>query len=735
MANNNFISNEIDNTLLNGDDFILVPKPETPTPIDPTEPEEEVNSSDVNPKAEAQVNSDDETIVSDTPFTFDIEGISVDYTKSSHTVGFTNVFNGTVNFSYSDSASVGNAKYFKASNKVTFDMLQYGGANDKTFVITARTMPDYDVEAIVVSSNPSAVCFNKDKVNFIKYMNVDGYDGEYDINGEVWFAGQVPNNEHKILIKFVDGYDGEEFFEFISSVKSVRVSLPSVGGRMFSHSNITEVMFCNGVKSIGFQCCFNSDIGEVWLPDTLTYIRGGAFEGSRLANIHLYCLSEPIFEDRAFANIEQVVDLEYVDVGTPWYIDVVEEIEMAGSTVRSFALDYPEEGNEYDMYIYQYYGVMEGMEYERAYYQNEVKQLTSTLNINQTKTHIFKEYNVSDFIGITLPTNNKEYISYRIVKDNQEIFEGRHLCIADEVTIKINDVIQQHIVNEGFEIGQNIVKPYINYGLFEIYYSYDEWENEYELDGVLKVYNDWTYDNVIKTDTNTITEFDINPYQPTFVTFNLKKNVSATYTITQYGERGTRQLKTGTFTQQSIFICLFPAGSDYSLGTIKSYTVNIVPNIGSSFSYTFNVKHIGKTSKSPDAQMRIIYRNKKGGYSSLSFNRTSKMNDSIAIDSYVKNSEDIHTMQTVQFGKNITTTWTCNTNWIPEKYSDDIADAFASTECYLQTQEQYSLSNYKKLDKVNITSTSVDRKTFYNQGRKFIQYQFKLEFPNKKKFI
>ena len=133
--------------------------------------------------------------------------------------------------------------------------------------------------------------------------------------------------------------------------------------------------------------------------------------------------------------------------------------------------------------------------------------------------------------------------------------------------------------------------------------------------------------------------------------------------------------------------------------------------------------------------MRMIFRNLKGGYSVIPFNRFVKKNKNIDKQEYKQPSSNSNAMKTIQYKKILQDSWTCYTPVIDAKKTDYFYNSLASTEAYIQESDTYTSSTYNKMKEVNIVSTSVDRKTYWNQGKKLFNYEIKLQDKEERKFI
>lgn len=667
-------------------------------------------------------------------FKFNNASKTISYAQGSFTVPFTSYFTSQVYFAYSDSSIINNAQINKNQTEVTFKTLTEGGSSTRTLTLTASTIPDYNVVAIFEDSGETQQIINADKVEYIVYAEADGEEAVIDDQGQITWAAS--STYHSVQLKFDDSYNGTNLFYNIDSIKSARVAnLEEVGDSMFEESSLVECMFCDGVKYLGSDTfLFAENFTSVWLPQTLLAIGDRNFARTNLSLINCYFQNRIDYGELNFDGIATTITMNWLDDGSNLDQDWYSEFEDGGATTINInRLDFPEEGNEYDCYLHYYYGPIEAMSYYNYYLVNRITLLTATITIYQSPTVIYLEKNICDPITITIPSNSEEYISYKVFANNEEIFDGKVLSSGDETIIHLNSVIEKHIVTE-FEMPQkNKFQRFYNYNLFEIQYSYDDFVTTNTLDGVIKVYNDWTYISGLKRAITNQLETEICVNQPIIECFELHKGESGTTAISiELVNGASRTITSQTFEQCSIMVHASASNKDSGIlvKTIKvSLTVN---NNTTEHSYT-----IKRANDEPvDAQMRMYVRNKMGGFDSLSFNRTSKESDAFAISTYGIDSDTSNSIITNQYLKVITHSWQCKTNWISEQNTKLVQDLFASTQAYLQTIEHFTNSNYDDdIIPVNITTNKAERKSYFANGRKFNQYIFDLEEKEKNKFI
>lgn len=663
-----------------------------------------------------------------TSFKFNNLTKTIPYSRGYVTLPFTSEFTSNVYFSYSDSSIINNATINKTQTEVKFEVLTEGGSAVRTLGLTARTIPDYNVETIYEQTNATQVIVNPNQVQYIKYAEADGSAITINNLGAVTWTSS--KQYHKVTIKFVDGYNGDYLFQNIQGIVSARVSIYEVGDSMFESSSIQECMFCDTVRNIGSDIfLFATGFTSVWLPQTLQSIGNRVFARTNLDLINCYFQEVIEWGELCFDGVGDDVTLYFLDDGSGWEQDWYDEIMDGGAqTCQTIRLDFPEEGNEYDCYLSEYYGVVEDMTFYSNYEQNQIGQLTTNITIYQQITKIALEKNICDNITVTLPSNSQEYISYRINSNNETIFEGRVLSSGDNTTIRLNNAIEQHIPTDFIIPNKNKIERYYNYGLFTLEYSYDDFATSIQYSGVIKVYNDWTYVSDLKTSLTNQLEKEVVSYQPIIECFELHKGESGSTSIVYERDNGTtRQVTSQTFEQCSVIV---HANAPKTDGGYNVTGIIVRLTRGNNV-----IEHRYKV-KQCDSQIRMYVRNKMGGFDTINFNRTSKETDSFTINSYIQDSIVNNSLETTQYRKDIAKTWELKSNWISDAKSPLVQDLFASTQAYLHLQQHFTLTkNTDDIVAVNITSTKAERKTFFSNGRKFNQYIFNVEEKNKVKFM
>lgn len=668
------------------------------------------------------------------PFGFTYSGMDINYNVGSFKTQFHQLFDNTVFFTTSNSEVIKNISLSPNKDYVNFDVTQEGISTARDFTITARTNPNYTIDVVYDGSNSNPTVFNSAYSDEIELYNIDGefFDTFLFDDGTVEWSTTAAR--HVIHYKLKPTYDLKGFLSGVTSAVSVRIAGTVVGENFAANAtNLEEVAITDTVKKISsnaFKGC--TSLGRVWIGEGVDEIGDNAFSGDTILNeIYTYVRNSITLGSLAFKGIASTVWLYNLDDGTHFANQWKQNMLNNGvQTVNVTVLDWPEEGNEYNMYLSQYDGVVEDMDYYDNYYDYRISTLYSNITLHQEALNIAYEFNVSSIISVNVPSLNKEYVSYKVINNGQEIYSGKKLVYGETVEITLQDIVENFITTEPLVISDNRIRSYKNYGLFELYYSYDDFSTIYSLGGVIKVYNDWSYSDVVANDTTEIYSTDLQIWEPIFITYNLKKNESAHFEIRTYGTRANTITRQADYTQTSVLMSVVPQ-PNISLGDLTKIVVTITPTNGTAKSYTFNVVEADPSDK----HMRMIFRNLKGGYSVIPFNRYVKKNKNIDKQDYKQPSSNSNAMKTIQYKKVLQDSWTCYTPVIDAKKTDYFYNSLASTEAYIQESDTYTSSTYNKAKEVNIVSTSVDRKTYWNQGKKLFNYEIKLQDKEERKFI
>lgn len=160
--------------------------------------------------------------------------------------------------------------------------------------------------------------------------------------------------------------------------------------------------------------------------------------------------------------------------------------------------------------------------------------------------------------------------------------------------------------------------------------------------------------------------------------------------------------------------------------TVKLWELNGVENIGLQIyrgQYQNLLSNPIKEVKKTCMDYCLIYRTPDGLYKTMLFNRTSLPTDSFKRETYLATTNTQRLMRGGQtiYSNQITEKIKLKTPLLNDKQSEMMADVFRSPETYIQ-----DLNNPESIVKCNITSGSVNRQTFFNNGRKFARYDLEI---------
>jgi len=663
----------------------------------------------------------------DLVYGFQTNSINVAVTPDSYSVPFNTIFGSTV-LLLPSSTNITDTYYNDGA--VNFTVANEGGSSQQTFTLSASTLPDFNFECIyetTTADTTDQIC-GIVGVDQIEYALVDGQDVEINDQGEVTWPTQ--STQHKVLFKLKDGESGLYFFLENEKLVSVKVNLSLVGMQCFKGcTNLSEIEFCNGVENIYPNCASDCpNLYKVVFPKTLTYIGNYAFDNCPNLNEYYiqYTASHQVnFGITPFRNnsedryVYSYSDLQGTDTWTN--ISLGSEITYWEEDDEQLETDTTDIGDytSYTARILNYNGVMQQ--------NNPNVRLYSLLTIIQPNLVIYKEYNISTPIEVTLNKGTSEYIEYAIVNGAETIYQGKLYCPKNTITLRLNEIVESYINSQELTKSHTGIYKSTDYSLFEFYYTNDDGATTLTLgDGLLKIYNDWSYPatTAITMDTNYYIDNKVYDNVPIFLRYRLQKSRTATVSVIQINTDSSETvLATGTFSQTSVGVTLMPVTSD----TVDHWKVVVVPTYGTSIEQNFYPTNA-------DKRMTLYFRTKLGGWGTLYFNRTSQETDNYTIKNYITTSPTVNGNRTVQYKKNYTQQWKCNTDWITDSKSDLVNDAFASTECYIYEEKSGVLYGYDLIP-VNITNTSSTLKKFFANGRKFNQYQFTIEAADEKKFI
>lgn len=663
----------------------------------------------------------------DLVYGFNSNSINVAVTLDSYSVPFNTIFGSTIHF-FPSTTSITDTYYNNGT--ANFTVANEGGSVQNTYTLSASTLPDFNFECIYDTSTADTVgqICGIVAVDQIEYVLVDGQDIAINSQGQVTWPTR--STTHKVLFKLKDGESGLYFFLDNTKLASVKVKLPLVGMQCFKGcTNLSEIEFCTGVENIYTNCASDCpNLYKVVFPKTLTYVGNYAFDNCPSLNEYYFQFNanhqvnygiEPFRGNAEDRYVYSYSDLEGTDTWTNiaqgseiiYWEEEQEEIETDVTAIGDYA--------SYTARILTYNNTMQEI------YPNV--SLYSILSIIQPKLVIWKEYNISNPIEVTLNKGTSEYIEYAIVNGSETIYQGKLYCPKNAITVRLNEIVESYINSQALSKSYTTVYKSTDYSLFEFYYTNDDGETTLTLgDGLLKVYNDWSYPSTtsITMDTNYTIDNKVYNNVPIFLRYRLQQSRTATVSVIQINKNSTETvLATGTFSQTSVGVTLLPTISN----TVDHWKVIVVPTYGTPIEQKFYPTEA-------DARLTLYFRTKLGGWGTLYFNRSSQETDNYTISNYMTTSPTVNGNRTIQYKKTYTQQWKCNTDWISDSKSDLVNDAFASTECYLYEAKSDVLYGYNLIP-ANITNTNSTLKKYYANGRKFNQYQFTVEKADEKKFI
>lgn len=663
-------------------------------------------------------------INSDDVFSFSETSMTVNNMGGTYSIPFNTVFKSKINFLDGNNPDIENIYITPNNDEVFYDIVTEGGSSVKTYNISAITMPDYDIEVLYATSATATtgqVCCAAGVEN-IEYAEIDGVQVTINTGGTVTFPTQ--KQYHKGVFKIKETGSSQNFFSGCSTIISCKINTEIVGTSCFKEcSNLYEIAFCKDVRSIGAQAAYGClGLVRIILPKNIEYIGNYAFGDCEELNEY-YILSSPT---------------QQIQFGTtPFYGNaddryIYSETDLSGTPIwnniasGSQQTDWEEwENGGNDTYIGEYTtDAARALSYNSIMENNnKVQNLHSVLTIYQDKLKIYGEYSISLPINLTLNRGNEEYISYKIYNKNDLIYNGKIYCPSNSINLILNELLETYITAKEPVKGSTSIYKTIDYALFKFEYSTDDWLTTNELDGILKVYNDWSYDT-LTTNGNVYVNDKIYDKIPIYLTYRLNKDVTATITVLRVTTGGTETVITTTsLTQCTVGITLYPVVTP----ELSFYAVIISPTGSTPKTWLFYPNRA-------DARLTLLYRTKAGGFGELYFNRTSKKQVNYTISTFNQNSTNKNAILTKQYKKDYTEVWTCNTDWISDNDSNFVADVFASTECYFINKNDDVIYGFDII-KCNITNTSAQVKKYFSNGRKFNQYQFTIEIADKKKIL
>jgi len=289
----------------------------------------------------------------------------------------------------------------------------------------------------------------------------------------------------------------------------------------------------------------------------------------------------------------------------------------------------------------------------------------------------------------------------------------------------INEILSQKVVL------YNLLQPSWtgwteNESIFYIYWTTNDWDewtgnewNDYQCIGINMEY-DWTYDNnseykPILSDFTT----DVIDYRQ-FLIWTSRK-------IEEGIDSRAEILVDGT----QLFSTLIDEGKISQ--TYNIYLPNDIPYDGTDKEITLVLRgaeggdEIRKqmTMTSTCYRYVLYYLNKLGGWNWIFINGKELQTDKMSRLTYKRNYYPQYTvdMNSVNYSNTIYENWEFTTGWLEQSQSKFIIDLLESNKVYLQDLS----ANNNEQKPVLVKNSSVDYKTYKNQGRKLYSYTINVE--------
>lgn len=316
--------------------------------------------------------------------------------------------------------------------------------------------------------------------------------------------------------------------------------------------------------------------------------------------------------------------------------------------------------------------------------------LYKVIHFTQEKPKIYKEVYMCEDAVI-----NVDAIDYKLTDTNDNIIYNGVLPQQTN-DIYLNDILKN-------DIHQNLNTLTV-----------DEWQDtkgakQYKLylDDVytydITALNDWSYSGVYDDLISEPVEYTFTTGQILPISFKkLYDTQTLVVSIILYNDNGT--VISSESTQ------LTGVGTFAYLLDIPNNCAKVVVNYTDGGSVTY--KRICKKD-----EYNLIYRNLRGGYDSCLFNRTSKETDNMEnsqIELFNYDFEGKHNIQYIQ--RKVSRSYSLKSHILNDLESIKFAELLKSNEVYLQRLGTDDLTP------VIITDAKTDVKTYYNNGKKPIQY-------------
>ena len=343
------------------------------------------------------------------------------------------------------------------------------------------------------------------------------------------------------------------------------------------------------------------------------------------------------------------------------------------------------------------------------------------------------------------------YNYYRITdvdKNFKVLYTGKLLWLNEDTQINIcvNDIARDYInfVKNPIEtykskVSSTYIIPINNNGYIRLnlqisadgtnyediyrFYLYQNYDYELEDNTDFSKHRKISYHILDYVDSRQILLFSAqNPYGAS--------NLPANFTLCVQGVPGTRGTEYGTsdldIMMQKTIIVDVPKwlAASPTLTTIYPTMKGNITGTG----FYYNVFQDAIKIKDTCNDYAVYYMTPQGGWSWMLFDGKRINKQAITNNNYrtSKFNDKFYNRSNVQYLKEIKETWELTTNYLTDYQSDLMQGLITSPYLYLHDL------NTGNIYAVNEIDTSVDKKTFGNQGRKFFTYTIKLENSQQK---
>lgn len=328
-----------------------------------------------------------------------------------------------------------------------------------------------------------------------------------------------------------------------------------------------------------------------------------------------------------------------------------------------------------------------------------------TVTIPQVASPAYMEFPIWKDTFIFFETDTA--IDYRLRLDGKILYQGRVFPISGVSTLYVNDILADFI-RETLDFEETNIQDNNGYKMF-VLQVYDDGLQDYTDVKVLRVWNNWTYDEVVQQPIISDMLSDVLDTRQYFVQSYL--NTATEGTSPTIGLSGPRSTSTRPYNRQFTLTDGIQSVA-FRAGTLNKLYVSIN---GSDPIQEYSIIDTCK----PYA---LYWLNSKGGYNTYLFNKSSKQSDAIQNYEYSRTATDnVTNPLKEQYIKTITNRWSIKTDFISDSKSEIIAEIAHSPQVWLHILDE------DRLVEVNVTDTQVDHKLFFNNSKKPVQYTFTVE--------